>query len=56
MDVPINDADMAGPPLQKQSPEEMDFDGWAEVFAGGRVAADALEREEITVLLVHPAS
>ena len=108
IDVLINNAGMAGPPIQKQSLEEMDFDGWAEAFAVNtmaplrmlqtfrknlaagknpraititsqmgaiafpmpvmyaycsskgavnkvmKMAARALEREGITVLLVHP--
>jgi NAD(P)-dependent dehydrogenase (short-subunit alcohol dehydrogenase family) len=108
IDVLINNAGMAGPPIQKQSLEEMDFDGWAEAFAVNsmaplrmlqtfrknlaagknpravtitsqmgaiafpmpvmyaycsskgavnkvmKMAADALKREGITVLLVHP--
>ena len=108
IDVLINNAGMAGPPIQKQSLEEMDFDGWAEAFAVNtmaplrmlqtfrknlaagtnpraititsqmgaiafpmpvmyaycsskgavnkvmKMAADALKREGIAVLLVHP--
>jgi NAD(P)-dependent dehydrogenase (short-subunit alcohol dehydrogenase family) len=108
LDVLINNAGMAGPPIQRQSLEEMDFDGWAETFAVNtmaplrmlqtfrknlaagtnpravtitsqmgaiafpmpvmyaycsskgavnkvmKMAADALKREKITVLLVHP--
>jgi NAD(P)-dependent dehydrogenase (short-subunit alcohol dehydrogenase family) len=108
IDVLINNAGMAGPPIQKQSLEEMDFEGWAETFAVNtmaplrmlqafrknlaagknpravtitsqmgaiafpmpvmyaycsskgavnkvmKMAADALKREGITVLLVHP--
>jgi NAD(P)-dependent dehydrogenase (short-subunit alcohol dehydrogenase family) len=110
IDVLINNAGMAGPPIQRQSLEEMDFDGWAETFAVNtmaplrmlqifrenlkagknpraititsqmgaiafpmpvmyaycsskgavnkvmKMAADALKREGITVLLVHQAS
>lgn len=108
IDVLINNAGMAGPPIGKQSLEAMDFDGWAETFAVNtmaplrmlqtfrknlaagknpraititsqmgaiafpmpvmyaycsskgavnkvmKMAADALKREGITVLLVHP--
>jgi NAD(P)-dependent dehydrogenase (short-subunit alcohol dehydrogenase family) len=108
IDVLINNAGMAGPPIQQQSLEAMDFDGWAETFAVNtmaplrmlqtfrknlaagknpraititsqmgaiafpmpvmyaycsskgavnkvmKMAADALKREGITVLLVHP--
>jgi NAD(P)-dependent dehydrogenase (short-subunit alcohol dehydrogenase family) len=108
IDVLINNAGMAGPPIQKQSLEEMDFEGWAETFAVNtmaplrmlqafrknlaagknpravtitsqmgaiafpmpvmyaycsskgavnkvmKMAADALKREGIAVLLVHP--
>lgn len=38
IDVLINNAGMAGPPIQKQSLEEMDFDGWAETFAVNTIA------------------
>jgi NAD(P)-dependent dehydrogenase (short-subunit alcohol dehydrogenase family) len=38
LDVLINNAGMAGPPIQKQSLEEMDFDGWAETFAVNTMA------------------
>ena len=38
LDVLINNAGMAGPPIQKQSLEEMDFEGWAEAFAVNTMA------------------
>jgi NAD(P)-dependent dehydrogenase (short-subunit alcohol dehydrogenase family) len=38
IDVLINNAGMAGPPMQKQSLREMDFDGWAQTFAVNTMA------------------
>lgn len=38
IDILINNAGMAGPPFQKQSLEEMDFEGWAETFAVNTMA------------------
>ena len=38
IDVLINNAGMPGPPIQKQSLAEMDFEGWAETFAVNTMA------------------
>jgi NAD(P)-dependent dehydrogenase (short-subunit alcohol dehydrogenase family) len=38
LDILINNAGMAGPPPQRQSLAEMDYDGWAETFAVNTMA------------------